>query len=299
MTGPILVPVALGERIRRELSPSRVIAGISTTVAVVAVGALLWVVGQDPAGPTVESPKPAVVASVPVEHVQPIAAHPTEPAAAEAAAPVAPSPKPSAPPASMLPATGGTTRSSDTFNHTAPIFGSPPDLPAEAEAPAVPAEAEAPAVRAEAPAISWPWFDSSSVPPLDPFGSSAQSTASTIASAISGPVGGVGGGVLDVLGAIITASTYASQSGGTSTPNGLASLLLPSVTNAGLGLPGLPSFDLTKLPPPPSFDLTKLPPPPSFDLTKLPPLPPPPPLPSLGNPLAMLPSPTRAIGLPF
>ncbi len=288
VTEPIPASAPLAERIRQKLSPSHIVAGVSTTVAIAAVAALVAVIGQEPDKPAAETPRPAAVASAPVEHAQPIAAHPAPSVVPEAAAPVTPSPKPSARSASMLPTAAAAGRNSALLDPPAP---SVPSLPE---------------VQAEVPTISWPEFDAGSMQPpwsalLD---TNAQNTAGTIASSISGGVGGIGGGVMDFLGAVITASSYGNQRVGLPSSDGLAALMLgPAAVGAGLpALPPPPAFDFSKLPPPPQFDFSKLPPPPAFDFSKLPPppaLPPPPPPPSLDNPLTHLPSITRAIGLPF
>ncbi|MCV7365354.1 hypothetical protein [Mycolicibacterium neworleansense] len=289
MTEPIPASLPLAERVRAQLSPSRIVAGVSTTVAVAAVGALVWVVGQEPEQqPAPENPRPVAVASAPAEHVQPVAAHPAPSIIPDVVPPMTPSPKPPSRSTSALPSTGGTSWNPGNMNRSAPAVPSLPEAPAEV------------------PTISWPQFDAGSVqPPWTAIAdANAQNVAGTIASSVSGGVGGIGGGALDFLGAVITAASYGNQNVGLPSPDGLAALMLgPAAVGAGMpALPPPPAFDFTKLPPPPSFDFSKLPPPPSFDFSKLPPppaLPPPPPPPSFDNPLTKLPSITRAVGLPF
>lgn len=286
VTEPIPASAPLAERIRSQLSPSRVIAGVSTTVAVVAVAALVWPVGQEPEKPAAEPQRQVAVASAPAPRAQPVAAHPAPAVVPDVVAPVTPTPKkPAQEQISALPATGGSSWTSDLASPPAPVISSAPEAPVEL------------------PRFSWPQFDAGSIQPpwtaiID---SNAQNVAGTIASSVSGGVGGVGGGLLDFLGAVVTASSYVDQNVGLPSPDGFAALMLgPAVVGAGWpALPPPPAFDLTKLPPPPAFDFSKLPPPPAFDFSKLPPPPPLPPPPSLDNPLTKLPSITRAVGLPF
>ncbi|WKG04733.1 hypothetical protein [Mycolicibacterium sp. HK-90] len=287
MTEPIPAAAPLAERIRQELSPSRIVAGVSTTVAVAAVAALVWVVGQEPDQPAAEAPKPAAVASAPARQApveaQPVAAHSAPSVVPDVMAPVTPSPKPPSRTGSLLPATSGTNPSSGLVSRPAPAVPSLPAAPAEL------------------PTVSWPQFEAPSFTP-PPWaqlvaGANAQDTAGTVASAISGAAGGIGGGALNFLGAVIMASTNGNQNIGLPAPDGLSALMLAPA--AGMTLPPPPAFDFSKLPPPPAFDFSKLPPPPSFDFSKLPPPPPLPPPPSLDNPLTKLPSITRAVGLPF
>ncbi|NKZ14620.1 hypothetical protein HGA11_26905 [Mycolicibacterium septicum DSM 44393] len=288
VTEPIPVSAPLAERIRSQLSPSRVVAGVSTTVAVAAVGALVWVVGQEPETPAIENPKPAAAAlSAPAPHAQPVAAHSAPSVIPDVLPPVTPAPKPRERPASALPATGGSSWSPAIASRSEPFVPSLPEAPAEV------------------PSISWPQFDAGAMQPpwsalID---TNAQNTAGAIASSVSGGVGGIGGGALDFLGAVITAASYGNQNGGLPSPDGLAALMLGPTAAASLpALPPPPQFDFSKLPPPPQFDFSKLPPPPQFDFSKLPPppqLPPPPPPPSFDNPLTHLPSITKAVGLPF
>lgn len=290
VTEPISASVPLAERIRTQLSPSRIVAGVSTTVAVVAVGALVWVVGDEPEKPEAQTERPVAVAAAPVESAQPVAAHPTpSPSVIPDVLPsVAPSPKPQSRTTSLLPAPAGPSRSSNIVSRSEPVLPSLPEAPAEV------------------PSISWPQFDTAAMQPpwsalID---TNAQNTAGTIASSVSGGVSGIGGGALDFLSAVITVADYGNQNGGLPSPDGLTALMLgPAVAGAGVpALPPPPQFDFTKLPPPPAFDFSKLPPPPAFDFSKLPPPPPPPalpPPPSLDNPLTKLPSITRAVGLPF
>ncbi|CDP85109.1 hypothetical protein BN975_02033 [Mycolicibacterium farcinogenes] len=289
VTEPISASVPLADRIRTQLSPSRIVAGVSTTVAVAAVGTLVWVVGHEPEKPAAESERPvAVAAAAPVPHAQQVAAHPAPSVIPDVLPSVTPSPKPPSRTTSSLPIFGGPSRGASIASRSEPVLPSLPEAPAEL------------------PTISWPQFDAAAVQPpwstlID---TNAQNTAGTIASSVSGGVGGIGGGALDFLGAVITAANYGNQNSGLPSPDGLTALMLgPAVAGAGMpALPPPPAFDFTKLPPPPAFDFSKLPPPPSFDFSKLPPppaLPPPPPPPSFDNPLTKLPSITRAVGLPF
>lgn len=287
VTEPIPASAPLAERIRQELSPSRIVAGVSTTVAVAAVAALVWVVGQEPDQPVAEAPEPAAVASAPAQRApidaQPVAANSAPSVVPDVVAPVTPSPKPPNRTGSLLPATSGTSPSSGLVSQPAPALPTLPSAPAEL------------------PTVSWPQFDAASINPpwaqLIAPAVNSQDTANTVASAISGAAGGIGGGALNFLGAVIMASTNGNQNIGFPAPDGLSALMLAPA--AGAALPPPPAFDFSKLPPPPAFDFSKLPPPPSFDFSKLPPPPPLPPPPSLDNPLTKLPSITRAVGLPF
>ncbi|MDO3634686.1 hypothetical protein Q2100_02875, partial [Mycolicibacterium sp. KC 300] len=76
-TEPIRQATPLTGRVRQQLTPSRIVAGVSTAIAVAAVGALIWVVGQQPAdSAAAKDPGPAAVASAPRVTAQPVAARP-------------------------------------------------------------------------------------------------------------------------------------------------------------------------------------------------------------------------------
>ncbi|KWX25739.1 hypothetical protein AFM11_00090 [Mycolicibacterium wolinskyi] len=302
VTEPIPEVTTLAERVQGQLSPSRIIAGISTTVAVVAVGALIWVTGQQPDTAPPESPSPAV-ASGPAAHAQPVAAHPPAPQAALPAPPSTPAP---APAPSAAPAASSTGGLADLFK------------PPTATAPRSPSTSET-SGDSQAPTISWPGFDTGFRPDASWAPSlaaaNAAPSADAVIAAVSGTAGWVGGGALDVLGDIIIASSNGRQNPGVPQPTSLAALMLGPAATAGTGLPSLPpppQVDWSKLPPPnvdlskippPNVDLSKIPPPqmPQVDWSKIPPpqLPPPPQMPRIEDPFAKLPSITRAVGLPF
>lgn len=303
VTEPIPELTTLSERVREQLSPSRIIAGISTTVAVVAVTALIWVTGEQPDATPPESPS-AAVASGPAAHAQPVAAHPVAPEAApppleSASTPVSPPP-------------------------TSAVASSPSGV-ADLFQPPTPRSSSTPASE-DSPRATWPRFDSASrpesfwqPPPLvAPPGLNPQVSGDAIIGAVSGTAGWVGGGALDVLGDIIIASSSGNRNPAAPQPDSLAALMLGPAAAAGPGRPSLPAppqldwskiappnVDWSKIPPP-NVDWSKIPPPQvppplQVDWSKIPPpqLPPPPQMPRIEDPFAKLPSITRAIGLPF
>jgi hypothetical protein len=274
------------EQIRDQLTPSRIVAGISTTVAVVAVAALIAVTTDKadtaPAEETsraAASPQTSAPAAAPA---QPVAAHSVVPMP-DALLPASPST-----PAPAAPAGGG----------LADIFTARP----KPAAPAASAVTPKPAPVASAP--NWPVFDlgqANSQWQSAVAAANAQPAVNAVVGTVTGTTGWVGNGAMDILGNLLV--SWVNQNGqipGQNPPvppaDGLAALLLGPTAAAGAGLPAV---DWSTIPPPqlPPIDWTKIPPPqlPPIDWTKIPP----PQMPYFEDPFAKLPSITRAIGLPF
>ncbi|OMC38898.1 hypothetical protein A5740_02265 [Mycobacterium sp. GA-1841] len=330
-TEPIPTVTTRAEQIRGQLTPSRVIAGVSTTVAVVAVAALIGVTTKRPDTAPAENTSPAVAASPPVVHTPATgpaeAPAPAEPVAArsvtpnlEALLPTSPStsaPKPPAAATSAIDSGGGLA---DIF--AVPNISSDPAVSAAPPAPAVSAAPPAAAVSppAQLPAAAapaWPTFDFGTAYDSWQTAAAAANAApavNAVISAVTGTTGWVGNGALNVLADFLI--TWANQNGQNPWGNpavppadSLAALMLGPAVTAGANIPTvdwtkvpppqLAPIDWTKVPPPqlPSIDWTKIPPPqlPPIDWTKIPP----PQLPHFEDPFAKLPSITRAIGLPF
>lgn len=299
------------EQIRSRLTPSRIIAGISTTVAVVAVAALIAVVTERPETQPVEDTGQAVAsptrapapAAVPTPApAQPVAAHSVS-MVPEALLPASPS-TPAPAPAAAVPTSGG----------LADIFGARPKPVASSPAPSA---ASRPAPAPSAPAPAWPALDlaqANSQWQTAVAAANAQPAVNAVVGTVTGTTGWVGSGAMNVLGELLVAwinqnGQIPGQNPAVPPADGLAALLLGPTAAAGAGLPAvnwsavpppqLPPVDWTKIPPPqlPPIDWTKIPPPqlPPIDWTKIPP----PQLPHFDDPFARLPSITRAVGLPF
>ncbi|AKS35762.1 hypothetical protein [Mycolicibacterium goodii] len=298
------------EQIRSRLTPSRIIAGISTTVAVVAVAALIAVVTERPETQPVEdtgravasptaSPAPAAVPTP--APAQPVAAHSVS-MVPEALLPASPS-TPAPAPAAAAPTSGGLVD----------IFGARP-RPVASSAPSA---APRPAPATTTPAPAWPALDlaqANSQWQSAVAAANAQPAVNAVVGTVTGTTGWVGSGAMNVLGELLVAwinqnGQIPGQNPAVPPADGLAALLLGPTAAAGAGLPAvnwsavpppqLPPVDWTKIPPPqlPPVDWTKIPPPqlPPIDWTKIPP----PQLPHFDDPFARLPSITRAVGLPF
>jgi hypothetical protein len=274
-TEPIRQATPLTDRVRQELTPSRIVAGVSTAVALVAVGALIWVVGHQPAESAAAlDPGPAAVDSAPRVTAQPVAARPVAASPAPAAPQAVPAPEPSS---ALAPAANSTAAARN------PMFS--PIRPATKPPSAAPRPAAAP--RPEA--APRPNFDFTPVRPENfwspaqvPAGVDAQRTVDTVVGAVTGTAGWVGNGVVDILSAMIIANGNGNWAGGPQTPEAaLGALLLPALTT-GPGMPNsLPALDLSTLPPPnldfmrnvppPNLDFLRNIPPPNLDVTKIPP----------------------------
>lgn len=289
------------ELIRSQLTPSRILAGISTTVAVVAVAALVTVTTQQadtapledtvaasPSTPAPSTPAPAAPTSAPA---QPIAAHSMAP---EVLMPTSPSAAPT--PAAAPPA--------DLSGGLGDIFTAPARSAAPARQPAVPRPAPAASGPASATNPAWPALDLGQVNSQWQQAvavANAQPAVNAVVGTVTGTTGWVGNGAMNILGELLVA--WVNQNGQIPGQNpavppadGLAALLLGPTAAAGAGLP---TVDWSMVPPPalPPIDWTKIPPPqlPPIDWTKIPP----PQIPQFQDPFAQLPSITRAIGLPF
>lgn len=252
------------ELIRSQLTPSRILAGISTTVAVVAVAALVTVTTQQ-------------ADTAPLEDT--VAASPSTPAPA------------AAPPADLSGGLGD-------------IFTAPARSAAPARQPAVPRPAPAASGPASATNPAWPALDLGQVNSQWQQAvavANAQPAVNAVVGTVTGTTGWVGNGAMNILGELLVA--WVNQNGQIPGQNpavppadGLAALLLGPTAAAGAGLP---TVDWSMVPPPalPPIDWTKIPPPqlPPIDWTKIPP----PQIPQFQDPFAQLPSITRAIGLPF
>ncbi|ULN48995.1 hypothetical protein MI170_06395 [Mycolicibacterium goodii] len=295
------------ELIRSQLTPSRIIAGISTTVAVVAVAALITVTTEQADTAPVEdkvaaSPStPAPAAPTTPAPAQPIAAHSLAP---EVLLPASPSAAPT--PAAAPPA-------ADFNGGLGDIFTTPARSAAPPRRPAAPR----PAPAASGANPTWPAVDLGQINSQWQSAvavANAQPAVNAVVGTVTGTTGWVGNGAMNILGELLVA--WVNQNGQIPGQNpavppadGLAALLLGPTAAAGAGLPTvdwsmvpppqLPPIDWTKVPPPqlPPIDWTKVPPPqlPPIDWTKIPP----PQLPHFDDPFARLPSITRAIGLPF
>jgi len=285
------------ELIRSQLTPSRILAGISTTVAVVAVAALVTVTTQQadtaPLEDTVAaSPStPAPAAPTTPAPAQPIAARSLAP---EVLMPASPSTAPT--PAAAPPA--------DLSGGLGDIFTAPARSAAPARQPAVPRPAPAASGPASATNPAWPALDLGQVNSQWQQAvavANAQPAVNAVVGTVTGTTGWVGNGAMNILGELLVA--WVNQNGQIPGQNpavppadGLAALLLGPTAAAGAGLP---TVDWSMVPPPalPPIDWTKIPPPqlPPIDWTKIPP----PQIPQFQDPFAQLPSITRAIGLPF
>ena len=286
------------ELIRSQLTPSRILAGISTTVAVVAVAALVTVTTQQadtaPLEDTVAaSPStPAPAAPTTPAPAQPIAARSMAP---EVLLPASPSTAPT--PAAAPPA-------ADLSGGLGDIFTAPARSAAPARQPAVPRPAPAASGPASATNPAWPALDLGQVNSQWQQAvavANAQPAVNAVVGTVTGTTGWVGNGAMNILGELLVA--WVNQNGQIPGQNpavppadGLAALLLGPTAAAGAGLP---TVDWSMVPPPalPPIDWTKIPPPqlPPIDWTKIPP----PQIPQFQDPFAQLPSITRAIGLPF
>ncbi|MBU8815781.1 hypothetical protein KL864_07650 [Mycolicibacterium goodii] len=295
------------ELLRSQLTPSRIIAGISTTVAVVAVAALITVTTEQADTAPVEdkvaaSPStPAPAAPTTPAPAQPIAAHSLAP---EVLLPASPSAAPT--PAAAPPV-------ADFSGGLGDIFTTPARSAAPPRRPAAPR----PAPAASGANPTWPAVDLGQINSQWQSAvavANAQPAVDAVVGTVTGTTGWVGNGAMNILGELLVA--WVNQNGQIPGQNpavppadGLAALLLGPTAAAGAGLPTvdwsmvpppqLPPIDWTKVPPPqlPPIDWTKVPPPqlPPIDWTKIPP----PQLPHFDDPFARLPSITRAIGLPF
>ncbi|OKH64271.1 hypothetical protein EB74_10570 [Mycobacterium sp. SWH-M5] len=295
------------ELLRSQLTPSRIIAGISTTVAVVAVAALITVTTEQADTAPVEdkvaaSPStPAPAAPTTPAPAQPIAAHSLAP---EVLLPASPSAAPT--PAAAPPV-------ADFSGGLGDIFTTPARSAAPPRQPAAPR----PAPAASGANPTWPAVDLGQINSQWQSAvavANAQPAVNAVVGTVTGTTGWVGNGAMNILGELLVA--WVNQNGQIPGQNpavppadGLAALLLGPTAAAGAGLPTvdwsmvpppqLPPIDWTKVPPPqlPPIDWTKVPPPqlPPIDWTKIPP----PQLPHFDDPFARLPSITRAIGLPF
>lgn len=281
------------ERVRSQLTPSRILAGISTTVAVGSVAALIAVTTQQADTAPVEDTSRAVAS--PQNPAPAPESAPAQPVAAHSVAPIPDALLP-APPSTPAPA----PPPSDMSGGLADIFTARPKPAAPAARPLNPA----PAPVASAPNPAWPALD------LGQIDSSwqqavavanAQPAVNAVVSTVTGTTGWVGNGAMNILGELLVA--WVNQNGQIPGQNpavppadGLAALLLGPTAAAGAGLPAV---DWSKIPPPqmPVIDWTMIPPPqmPVIDWSKIPP----PQMPYFEDPFAKLPSITRAIGLPF
>lgn len=282
------------ELLRSQLTPSRIIAGISTTVAVVAVAALITVTTEQADTAPVEdkvaaSPStPAPAAPTTPAPAQPIAAHSLAP---EVLLPASPSAAPT--PAAAPPV-------ADFSGGLGDIFTTPARSAAPPRRPAAPR----PAPAASGANPTWPAVDLGQINSQWQSAvavANAQPAVDAVVGTVTGTTGWVGNGAMNILGELLVA--WVNQNGQIPGQNpavppadGLAALLLGPTAAAGAGLP---TVDWSMVPPPqlPPIDWTKVPPPqlPPIDWTKIPP----PQLPHFDDPFARLPSITRAIGLPF
>ncbi|OMB94376.1 hypothetical protein A5733_14470 [Mycobacterium sp. NS-7484] len=312
VTEPTPTVTARAEQIRGQLTPSRIVAGISTTVAVVAVAALIGVTTKRPETAPAENTGPAVAASSPAAPAPApaLAPAPAKPVAAHSVAPNLEALLPTSPSASAPKPVAAATPAIDSGGGLADIFAVPTVPPAKVVSPAppVPAVSAAPAAvpPASAAAPAWPALDFG-LGPVNPAWQSAVAAANAqpgidaLISAVTGTTGWVGNGALNVLANFLIAWDNQNRQNPWGNPavppaDGLSALMLGPAVAAGANLPAV---DWTKVPPPqlPPIDWTKIPPPqlPPIDWTKIPP----PQLPHFEDPFAKLPSITRAIGLPF
>ncbi|OBG88873.1 hypothetical protein A5699_15865 [Mycobacterium sp. E802] len=295
VTEPTPTVTTRAEQIRGQLTPSRIVAGISTTVAVVAVAALIGVTTKRPETAPAENTGPAVAASSPAAPAP--APAPAKPVAAHSVAPNLEALLPTSPSTSAPKPVAAATPAIDSGGGLADIFAVPTVPPAKVVSPAPPAPAVSAAPAAVPPASAaapaWPALDFG-LGPVNPAWQSAIAAANAqpgidaLISAVTGTTGWVGNGALNVLANFLIAWDNQNRQNPWGNPavppaDGLSALMLGPAVAAGANLPAV---DWTKVPPP------QLPP---IDWTKIPP----PQLPHFEDPFAKLPSITRAIGLPF